>query len=50
MTRPSAVRQVKDAMHRRKVDQLTSLLKQAGFENAEQPFQALHTVMLLVTK
>jgi tRNA (cmo5U34)-methyltransferase len=46
----AAVRQVQETMHRRTVDQMRSLLEQAGFENADQPFQALHTVMLLVTK
>jgi len=45
-----AVRQVQATMHRRTVDELTSLLEQAGFEKAEQPFQVLHTVMLLATK
>ena len=46
----AADRQVRATMHRRTVIQLTSLLGQAGFGNVEQPFQVLHTVMLLVTK
>jgi ubiquinone/menaquinone biosynthesis C-methylase UbiE len=46
----AADRQVQGMMHRRTVDQLAHLLEQAGFANVEQPFQALHTVMLLATK
>ena len=46
----AAERQVQGTMHRRTVDELTSLLEQAGFENVEQPFHVLHTAMLLATK
>jgi ubiquinone/menaquinone biosynthesis C-methylase UbiE len=46
----AAVRQVDSAMHRRTVDQLSSLLAQAGFRDIEQPFQLLHTVMWLARK
>ena len=46
----AATRQVDTAMHRRTVDQLLSLLEQAGFRDIEQPFRALHTVILLGRK
>jgi ubiquinone/menaquinone biosynthesis C-methylase UbiE len=46
----SAVRQIDTAMHRRTVDQLLSLLGQAGFLDIEQPFRALHTAILLGRK
>lgn len=46
----SAVRQIDTAMHRRTVDQLLSLLGQAGFRDIEQPFRALHTAILLGRK
>jgi tRNA (cmo5U34)-methyltransferase len=46
----SAVRQIDTAMHRRTVDQLLSLLGQAGFRGIEQPFRALHTAILLGRK
>ena len=46
----AATRQVDTAMHRRTVDQLVSLLGQAGFRDIEQPFRALHTAILLGRK
>ena len=46
----AATRQVDTAMHRRTVDQLLSLLEQAGFRDIEQPFRALHTAILLGRK
>jgi len=46
----AAERQVDATMHRRTVDQLRSLLGQAGFRDIEQPCQVLHTVTLLAKK
>lgn len=46
----AAGRQVDATMHRRTVDQLRSLLGQAGFRDIEQPFRALHSVILLGRK
>ena len=46
----AADRQVQAMMHRRTVEQLTSLLQRAGFRHVEQPLQVLHTVMLLASK
>lgn len=43
----AAGRQVEATMHRRTVDQLSSLLARAGFRDVEQPFRALHTAILL---
>ena len=46
----AAERQVHTAMHRRTVNELLSLLDQARFQGVEQPFHAVHTVMLLARK
>jgi ubiquinone/menaquinone biosynthesis C-methylase UbiE len=46
----AAERQVDAAMHRCTSDQLRSLLERAGFRDIAQPFQALHTIMLVAGK
>jgi ubiquinone/menaquinone biosynthesis C-methylase UbiE len=46
----AAERQVHATMHRRTPAQLVALLEEAGFREIEQPFNALHTTMVVAKK